>query len=246
MARYNDYDYSMKGKFSKRLLHCIRRFFLGPDIEPIPPEKLGIGNQCKCLRQVWNSESFGLYRLMRLTLCIAPFAFPMLWITQALRKANTNLIHISSDVYIVLRAGILAGILFCSATQSLPATLITSYFLLDLLMYVSAIVFLADVYGPPISAHRTLLLILFNYGEVILVFASLHRQWGGLNIEHLCPIQAFYFSMVTATTLGYGDISPATSSAQLRVVAQLVVSIVFVSVFLSAALSRISVPKNKE
>jgi len=170
----------------------------------------------------------------------------MLWISQMLRKANTNIIHISSDIYIVIRAGILAWMLFCVSIQRVPATIITSYFLLDLMFYVAAIIFLADIYGSTVSDLRTLFFIIFNYFEVILVFANLHVQWGGLNIEHLCPIQALYFSIVTSTTLGYGDICPVTSAAQLRVVAQLIVGIVFVSVFLAAALNRISSSKNKD
>jgi hypothetical protein len=54
---------------------------------------------------------------------------------------------------------------------------------------------------------RSLLLSLINYGEVTITFAILYLRFDCLNVRSLSPLQALYFSAVTATTLGFGDIT---------------------------------------
>ncbi len=167
------------------------------------------------------------------------FISPMLYISHCLRNKKTNIIHVSSDIYVLFRLGMLSILLFCNCIPRWLITVVALFFLFDILQYVSAIVFLSDVYKQPVSAKRTLMFFIINYFETILVFAIFHRQWGGLNVVNICSVQSLYFSMVTSTTLGFGDISPVNSSAQLRVVAQLVVSLLFVTIFISNASSRV-------
>jgi hypothetical protein len=198
-----------------------------------------VSSQRADLQKVWDTPSLGLTRLAKLALCILPFAFPVLWITELLKNADRRLIFLSVDGYVVLRAALLTGLLLCPIKQSCSITFMATYFLLDILVYVSGVVFLADVYGRPLSSVRSLLLMLVNFGEVVLAFAVLHWQWGGLSVDLPSTVDAFYFSAVTATTLGDANIYPVTSSGKIRVLLQLGVSLVFISVFLSAALSRL-------
>lgn len=225
----------------KKYISIFIKTFLGPALRPIPSEDLGLAFQYKCLRKVWDFKSFGLIRLLRLFLCVIPFVFPLIYFTSVLKKCNatTNLIHSFSDLYVIIRIGILFLFLLCDINQNWWITGFTIYLFIDFLTYVSAFIFLADIYGRPFYSYRTLLFFLINFGEAVIVFAIFHRQWGGLNIDPLCSIQALYFSTVTSTTLGFGDINPVNSSAQLRVIAQIFVSVVFLSVFISDALSRI-------
>jgi hypothetical protein len=211
---------------------------LGPNYSSISRHKLGVSSQRADLQKVWYTPSLGLTRLVKLALCVAPFAFPVLWITEALKQSDRRLIFLGVDGYVVLRAAVLAAILLCNVKQNWTITFIVTYFLLDILVSVSGVMFLADVHSRPLSYIRSLLLILLNFGEVVLAFASLHWQWGGLSIELASPFEAFYFSAVTATTLGDGNIYPVASSAKIRVVLQLAVSLVFISVFFAAALNR--------
>jgi hypothetical protein len=229
----------------KRIWGIILKLLLGPDRDPFPEGNIGHAYQVSCLKRVWEAESVGLTRLLRLAICAAPFAFPTHWITHLLRRKQGNLVSFSSDAYVALRTTVLFILLMCNAKGSWLPTIVALYLLLDLIVYVSGLILLFDVYAPPLSSTRSLLLILLKYGEVILGFAALHRQWGGLNVDPLFPLQALYFSVVTATTLGYGDIVPVASSAQLRVVVQVATSFIFAAVFIAAILSRVgALPAN--
>lgn len=74
-------------------------------------------------------------------------------------------------------------------------------------------------YGRPSSARRTLLLrLLATIALVVLVVVVFLLDRDGLqdNIDgHVSVIDVIYFSMVTITTVGYGDIVPVTESARL-------------------------------
>jgi voltage-gated potassium channel len=50
---------------------------------------------------------------------------------------------------------------------------------------------------------------------------------------------AIYFSVVTFTTLGYGDFSPVTQTAKTIVILQVASAVIFITVFLGAFVSNI-------
>jgi hypothetical protein len=78
--------------------------------------------------------------------------------------------------------------------------------------------------GPIRSCTRALLLLVVRYLQVITIFACFY-----VGVQHfaqtslytiqgvaclLRPAEAFYFSLVTGSTVGFGDISPNISAAQ--------------------------------
>jgi Ion channel len=225
----------------RRFLATLCMLVLGPDQEKLGEKNLGCSYQKQRVGQVWNGQSFGLYRAVRLALAAAPFAFPTVWITQLIGNRKGNRVRFSSDAYVGVRAALLAWLLWCGWIESWVPTIAVFYFLTDIVVYVAALVFLADIDGTegPIP-ERSLLFLLVNYGEIILAFAVLHHTWGGLNVDPLNPREALYFSAVTATTIGYGDISPAKPNAQLRVLAEMAVSFMFAAALLAAILGRLA------
>ena len=86
--------------------------------------------------------------------------------------------------------------------------------------------------------RASLLIALLNLYEVTQAFAVLFLWYGGgwePAIES--SITAFYQSMLTFTTLGYGDIKPITETTQLLVVAQLTYFLFFFVMVLPIVLS---------
>ena len=57
-------------------------------------------------------------------------------------------------------------------------------------------------------------------------------------LEDWSMVDSFYFSVVTATTVGFGDIAPDTDAAKLFSVLYIVVGISIVGTFLDARLKR--------
>ena len=68
-----------------------------------------------------------------------------------------------------------------------------------------------------------------NYALRSLIF----EKWDGFTI-----VDSFYFTCVTITTLGYGDISPETQLGKIFIVIQALSGFVVISLFLSAVANR--------
>lgn len=57
-------------------------------------------------------------------------------------------------------------------------------------------------------------------------------------LEDWSIVDSFYFSVVTATTVGFGDITPQTDSAKLLTVVYILMGISIIGTFLDARLKR--------
>ena len=83
---------------------------------------------------------------------------------------------------------------------------------------------------------------------MVVGFAALYVYTGSVGLGGTEPItspwEAFYFSVVTITTLGYGDISPTNKIGQFLVVSQTLMGIVFIILVVSTFLTGISGIKN--
>jgi hypothetical protein len=77
--------------------------------------------------------------------------------------------------------------------------------------------------------RRLLAVALFNYAETIVWYALLYRQLAmDFRCNDVSPASlagALYFSLVTTTTVGYGDITPNTEFAASLVASHLVIGI---------------------
>ena len=72
------------------------------------------------------------------------------------------------------------------------------------------------------------------YLLLIPIFGIIYWLNPGFWIEPLSFIQSIYFSVITITTLGYGDISPITESARVLTAIEALSGIVLIGLFLNA------------
>ncbi len=57
-------------------------------------------------------------------------------------------------------------------------------------------------------------------------------------VEKLSIVDAFYFSVITLTTVGYGDISPQTTAGKLFTAAYVIIGIAIIATFGNLLLKR--------
>jgi voltage-gated potassium channel Kch len=88
------------------------------------------------------------------------------------------------------------------------------------------------------------------YLLLIPIFALLFYFLPGLEIKYSesSPkiIQIIYFSIVTMTTLGYGDITPQNSYAQLLAASEAILGVVIIGLFLNSLSYTLSLSSQEE
>jgi hypothetical protein len=100
------------------------------------------------------------------------------------------------------------------------------------------------------SANRTLLLVILNGVEVIIMFALLNYCCSILfpGITKIEPvlngaIDSFYYSVVTGTTLGYGDFKPVGELGKILAISEVLsIFLIFISIVGFASSIRSSIP----
>ena len=120
-----------------------------------------------------------------------------------------------SEFYVVLRFIVLILVfLLVSQFSNWLCVAIVTYCLVDGLNYRLCIIFV-DRYAKDWglrSLNRSLILLFINYAELIVGFATLYLMTGSIGYSKdqilSSHAEALYFSVVTITTLGYGDLKP--------------------------------------
>lgn len=119
---------------------------------------------------------------------------------------------------------------------------------LTILFLADAVVANADVaFRSPLSRAdvlRSAFLTIASFFQIPLAFAVFYLCYAHSFSSPLTIMSALYFSVITATTVGYGDTYPKTGSAQALVVAEVMTSAVFVSVVLARLIAPASPPED--
>ena len=118
------------------------------------------------------------------------------------------------------------------------------WIIIDILLAASKIVLLNQyrhrVSGMPVSINRSLILLLLNFLEIALCFSLLYLSSRSIGQETpfgvrflMCPQQSFYFSIITITTLGYGDLRPMTDCGRILTIFEVMIGLYFVVLIFS-------------
>lgn len=150
-----------------------------------------------------------------------------------------------AEVYVLAWLSLLLVLLFEYSSIGRPATVvIVSYRLVDALAYRLCILFV-DRYRPRWGLHslnRTLLLLLLNYFELAIGFAVLYLAMGAITLDGQAvpitePGRALYFSIITLSTLGFGDIVPLASPGMLLSALEVLAGFILVVLVIGAFLT---------
>ena len=160
------------------------------------------------------------------------FIYPACWwLLEAMSKASLRRLAktesvIATDVYVLSWLFVATALLLVLASWgsrclAVVALVICAYRYIDIMAMLSSKLIRRFISYEPggqgmASANRTVLLLLLNGLEICVLFAMAFlsvslvtypaKVW---NVPALSAGNAMYFSVVTATTLGYGDIFPA-------------------------------------
>jgi hypothetical protein len=188
--------------------------------------------QVKCLKKVWGDDTYGLERILRLFLCIIQFAFPILLIRDIFGRLGTTPRKLAVEFYTVIKLFFPLLVLIFGLYRHHFVIFIVIYLLSETIFHVLNLIFLSDIHSISVSYHRSFLLLFLNYIEVVLDFATIYLGFDLLS-EKLSPVSAVYFSLVVNTSVGLGDIYPKGTGGQLVMIAQLLVCVLFIFLFIN-------------
>lgn len=141
------------------------------------------------------------------------------------------------DIYVLLWMFLLTTFVWIVNPGQYVYVYIVAYRVVDILSYQLAVI-LIDSQKPDWklgSLRSSLLSSLVNLYEIVCAFAVIYLVLGSIKSDHATvsdPITAFYYSIVTMATLGYGEFIPYDSPARIAVTLQLLAELLFLLVFI--------------
>jgi len=192
--------------------------------------KRGISNWLKeyqLISNIWSGKFPEHYKKISLSVLEKVFMTVLIFIR------SLSLVHIKeffnsykirseiSEFYVLAWFVVLLCLLWYPLSSTAFLFVIVVYRLIDGLNYRLCIIFV-DRYKRDWglrSLNRSLLILMFNYCEVIIGFAVLYLATYSIGYSNsnkiiTTPMEALYFSTVTITTLGYGDMIPISPFGQ--------------------------------
>jgi len=204
-------------------------------------------DEYRLIKDIWGDEfpktdMYKLSLLEKLIMSLLVFVRSLSAVHLIKFASSKTLRSQLSENYVLLWFVALILFLFFPSSGICTSILI-AYRLIDGFNYRLCIVFV-DRYKKGWglrSINRSFMLLLINYLEMIIGFAALYVYTESIGKPAITsPWESLYFSVVTITTLGYGDFSPVNEWGQFLVATQTLMGVVFVMLVVSTFLTGVS------
>jgi hypothetical protein len=151
--------------------------------------------------------------------------------------------HTFMDIYVLTWMIVLCLMLIMHGAWPLITMLVAGYRLYDVITYRLFFLFVKSQEAPWTTdvLRRSILIVLFNFVEVGIAFAILYLGIGNIRDSNNLPLPSgatsLYFSLLTMTTVGYGDFVPKDDVGRILVIAQVASSFLLLIVIVPALVS---------
>jgi hypothetical protein len=229
----------------------IEILFLGQkNSRPMNNLKPALKNQCLTVKKIWynkNYKDFGIERIIRLLLSLSLFIFPGLYIRHIFGKFGLLSRKIGVELYVIFKLILPIIFLNLNVTSNIFVVLISCYMAFETILYLTSLIYLSNEFAIPISYRRSITTLFINYFEICLNFSVIYSFCNNtipnfFNNKLTNNIECIYFSFVTSATVGYGDIYINNKYGQLLVIAQIIIFIIFLALFINFFTSKVNEP----
>lgn len=195
-----------------------------------------LSTRWKNIVSIWHNEhhdDVGIEKVVRLILASSHFLFPGVYLKQ-LYVLNGNRNHeIFTDTFVFIKLILPLFIIYNDWYHLDWVVLLIIWLMLETLLYVPTLIFASDLFNPPRSYRRSMLLLLMNYFEIVLDFAVIYGHSSDFNQPFTYWFDCIYFSFSTSASLGLGDYYPTSALSKLTVCAQSVTFFIYVVLFIN-------------
>tara|TARA_R110000868_G_scaffold326301_1_gene587271 strand:- start:2890 stop:3600 length:711 start_codon:yes stop_codon:yes gene_type:complete len=214
----------------------VRKLLLGKVGKMEKPKFNPIQKRIQNINAIWNNDhqdDNGIEKIVRLFLSSSQLFFPGIYIKYLVSKKGTEYEDLAVDFYVLLKVALPLTILI-NQWQTNPILLgIMAYVMLETVLYIPTLIFASDLFSKPRSYKRSMLLLFFNYLEMVFAFAVLYTCDNYLNRPFHHWFDAIYFSTVTSSTIGFGDYYPVKTFGKFLVSMQSLLVLLYVVLFLN-------------
>lgn len=185
------------------------------------------------IRNVWhnsNYNDFGIERIFRLFLVTSKVFFPGIYLDYIHRKSSYHQRKIRGEVYVIFKTLIPFLMLYFNLWHHTALFALNIYLLIETYVYIFHKIFLPE-HNSGRNYNRSLILLFFNFVEVIGSYAVIYAAGNYLNEPIRNMTEALYFSLITGATVGYGDLYPISHSGKVLVMTQLGSTLSFLILF---------------
>ena len=166
---------------------------------------------------IWNNayqEDAGLEKAVRLFLAAVQFLFPGTYIRHLFWRKGPLMQDFAIEVFVLAKTFLpLVGIYFGWTHQPWIVALVV-WFMLETVTYIPTLIFASDTFPTPRSFRRSKILIFLNYLEVVFALAAIYSAGDLLNVPFSHWFDPVYYSFMTTSTIGYGDLYPVTAAGK--------------------------------
>jgi Ion channel len=205
--------------------------------------------QRRNLLKIWNNEKhhdIGFEKILRLFLVASQFIFPGLHVRNFFGKFGFAKRNVANEFYVLLKTCVPLFFLYSGLYRYKITVIISSYLLVETICYVSSLIFVADMFVKPRSYRRNILMLFLNYLEISFSFALIYASLHLLGDQPKSLYDYIYFSIITSTTIGYGDFHPVGDMGKIMVSIQAVMVVAFIVLFLNFFGSKVETLHHEE
>jgi len=209
---------------------------IGKVDENYKPKYNPIDRRILNIRSIWNNDhqdDNGIEKIFRLFLSISQLLFPGIYVKTIASKINYAYKDLAMDCYIVMKT-LFPFLILVNHWQDYKVLIwLLVYLILETILYIPTLIFASDLFSRPRSYKRSMLLLFFNYLEVVISFGVFYTLGNNTNIPFGHWSDAIYFSLMTTNTIGYGDYYPITTYGKFLACIQAMFFLSFVILFLN-------------
>jgi hypothetical protein len=156
--------------------------------------------------------------------------------------------HNFMDVYVIVWVVLLSICLFSGSIPRHLTMVLAIYRVFDIVSYRIFFLLVKSEVRPwtADTLRRSLVIVLLNFFEIVVAFAILYAATGSIassahpDIFIDSPGLAFYYSLITISTVGYGDYVPANSVGRALAMVEVSTMLLFLIYLLPALISTFS------
>jgi hypothetical protein len=217
-------------------MSILRKLLVGRVSATYKPKYNPIQKRILNIQSIWNNDhqdDNGIEKIVRLLLSSSQLLFPGIYIKYLASKIGHEYQDLAMDIYILLKVAFPIIVLsnYLQTNSMLIFTMV--YVLIETLFYIPTLIFASDLFTRPRSYKRSMLLLFFNYLEIVASFGVLYTLGNNMNKPFEHWFDSIYFSLVSSNSIGFGDYYPITTYGKVLVSIQALFFLSFVILFLN-------------